>query len=43
MFFFSYESYGKNVIILGTDMSLPVHVANKGKDILIVGERSHKD
>ena len=28
----------KNVIIFGADMSLSVHVDNKGKDILILGE-----
>ena len=29
---------GKNVIIFGVDMSTFVHVGNKGKDILILGE-----
>ena len=29
---------GKNVIIFGADMSSSVHVDNKGKDILILGE-----
>ena len=29
----------KNVIIFGADMSSSVHVDNKGKDILILGER----
>ena len=29
---------GKNVIIFGTDMSSSVHIDNKGKDILILGE-----
>ena len=28
----------KNVIIFGADMSLSVHVDNKGKDVLILGE-----
>ena len=28
----------KNVIVLGADMSSSVHVDNKGKDILILGE-----
>ena len=30
---------GKNVIICGADMSSPVHIDNKGKNILILGER----
>ena len=30
---------GKNVIIFGADMSSSVHIDNKGKDILILGER----
>ena len=34
---------GRNVIILGADMSSSVHVDNKKKDILIVGEGLHKD
>ena len=29
---------GKNVIICGADMSLSVHIDNKNKDILILGE-----
>ena len=29
---------GKNVIIFGADMSLSVHIDNKNKDILILGE-----
>ena len=29
---------GKNVIIFGADMSSSVHIDNKGKDILILGE-----
>ena len=37
-FSFTDESYGKNVIIFGADMSSSVHVDNKGKDILILGE-----
>ena len=28
----------KNVIIFGADMSSPVHIDNKNKDILILGE-----
>ena len=31
-------SYGKIVIIFGADMNSSVHVDNKGKDILILGE-----
>ena len=31
-------SMGQNVIIFGAEMSLPVHIDNKGKDILILGE-----
>ena len=30
-------SVGKNVIIFGVDMSSSVHIDNKGKDILILG------
>ena len=30
---------GKNIIIFGADMSSPVHIDNKGKNILILGER----
>ena len=29
---------GKNVIILGADMSSSAHIDNKGKDILILGK-----
>ena len=29
---------GKNFIILGADMSSSVHINNKNKDILILGE-----
>ena len=29
---------GKNVIIFGADMSSSVHIDNKNKDILILGE-----
>ena len=36
--FFTDWSNGKNVITFGADMSSPVHVDNKGKDILILGE-----
>ena len=32
------KSMGKNIIILGADMSSSVHVDDKGKDILILGE-----
>ena len=31
-------SIGKNVIIFGVDMSPSVHIDNKNKDILILGE-----
>ena len=37
-FLFTDRSYGKIVIIFGADMSSFVHVDNKGKDILILGE-----
>ena len=32
------EAWGKNVIIFEADMSSPVHIDNKNKDILILGE-----
>ena len=38
-FSFSDGSMGKNIIIFGADMSLSVHIDNKNKNILIVGER----
>ena len=38
-FLFTDGSYGKNVIIFGVDMSPSAHVDNKGKSILILGER----
>ena len=31
-------SMGKNVIIFGADMSSSVHIENKNKDILVLGE-----
>ena len=31
-------SLGKNVIIFGGDMNSPVHIDNKNKDILVLGE-----
>ena len=37
-FLFTDGSYGKSVIIFGADMSSSVHVDNKEKDILILGE-----
>ena len=37
-FLFTDGSYGKNVIIFEADMSSSVHLDNKGKDILILGE-----
>ena len=39
-FFFTDGSNGKSVITFGADTSSPVHVDNKGKDILILGEGS---
>ena len=38
-FLFTYGSYGKNVIIFGADMGSSVDVDNKGKNILILGEK----
>ena len=32
------EGWGKNVMIVGADMSSSVHINNKNKDILILGE-----
>ena len=37
-YFFTYGSFGKNVIIFGADMSSSVHIDNKNKDILILCE-----
>ena len=37
-FLFTGGSYGKHVIIFVADMSSSMHVDNKGKDILILGE-----
>ena len=37
-FLFTGGSYGKNVIIFGANMSSSVHVDNKRKDIIILGE-----
>ena len=37
-FLFTDRNFEKNVIIFGADMSSYVHVDNKGKDILILGE-----
>ena len=34
------HSMGKNAIIVGADMSSSVHIENKGKDILLLGEGS---
>ena len=39
-FSFTDESVGKNVITFGGDMSSSVHIPNKNKDILILGEGS---
>ena len=38
-FLFADGSFGKNVIIFGAYMSLSVHIDDKGKNILILGER----
>ena len=35
---FTDGSMGKNVIIFGVDMSSSVHIDNKNKDILVLGE-----
>ena len=40
VFSFTNGSMGRNVIIFGADMSSPVHIDNKGRDILILGERT---
>ena len=37
-FLFTDGSMGRNVIIFGADMSSSVHIDNKNKDILILGE-----
>ena len=37
-FLFTDGCYGKNVIIFGAEMSSSVHVDNKGKNTLILGE-----
>ena len=37
-FSFKYKRVGKNVSIFGVDMCLPVHISNKNKDILIIGQ-----
>ena len=38
LFLFIDRSYGKKATTFRADMSLSVHVNNKGKDILILGE-----
>ena len=38
-FSFTDGSMGRNVIIFGVDMSWSVHVDNKNKEILFLGER----
>ena len=35
--FHFHGGFGQNVIIFGADMSLSIHINNKGKDILILG------
>ena len=37
-FYLQMEGLGKNVIIFGDDMSSSVHIDDKGKVILILGE-----
>ena len=37
-FLFTDWSMRKNVIIFGVDISSSVHIDNKGKDVLILGE-----
>ena len=37
-FLFTDGSYGENVIIFGAELNSSVHVDDKGKDILILGE-----
>ena len=39
-FLFTDESYGKNIIIVGSDMSSSVHIDYKNKDILALCERT---
>ena len=36
-FLFADGSFGKNIIILGADMSSYLHLDNKGKNLLILG------
>ena len=37
-FLFTDGSFGKNVIVFGADMGSFMHINNKGKDIIILGE-----
>ena len=37
-FLWSESSRGKNVVFVGADMSLTLHVADKCKDLLFLGE-----
>ena len=37
-FYLQMEAWENNVIIFGVDMSSSVHIDNKNKDILILGE-----
>ena len=39
-FSFPGTEFGENVIIFDVDMNSSVHIDNKGKDILILGEHS---
>ena len=43
VFLFVNGSMGKNVIIFEADMSSSVHIDNKNKDFLILGEDQYKD
>ena len=38
-FYLQIEPWEKNIINFGADMSSSVHIDNKAKDILILGER----
>ena len=32
-----FRGFGQNVLIFGADMSTPIHIDNKKKDILVLG------
>ena len=42
-FWFTNARFGKNVIIFGADMSWPVHIGHKGRDILILDKWSTQE